>query len=385
MSHAILSPSAASRWLACTPSARLEQQFPDSAGEAAKEGSLAHELGELLIRFHVKEIKKAVFNKSLKQIQDNPMYNADMQEHAENYAAFVIEHFEAAKKKTKDAVLLIESKLDLTEYVPEGYGTGDAVIIADGILDIIDLKYGKGVSVSCIDNKQMMLYALGALCENDYMYDIHTVRMTIFQPRLDNISSFEMSVADLQNWAASGLKPKAKLAFDGAGEFVPGEHCRFCRAKAQCKANVEKHLELAKHDFEDPALLTDGEIADILSKADSFTSWINSVEAFALKEAIDNGKNWAGFKLVEGRSNRIYSDQDVVAKKLIDNGYPESIIYSKSLLGITAMEKAITKKEFETLLKDLVIKPQGKPTLVPDSDKRPAWNSTQSAQTDFSN
>ena len=385
MSHAILSPSGASRWLACTPSARLEQHFPDSSGDAAKEGSLAHELGETLIRFQVKEIKKAAYNKALKKIQDNPMYNADMQEHAESYAAFVMERLGEAQKKTKDAVLQIESKLDLTEYVPEGFGTGDAIVIADGVLDIIDLKYGKGVSVSCVNNKQMMLYALGALREFDCLYDIRIVRMTIYQPRLDNISSFEMAVSDLQNWAETELKPKAKLAFDGLGEFVPGDHCRFCRAKAQCKANAEEKLQIAQYEFQDNVLLSDTEISDILSKADAFKTWLSSIESYALSEAIDNGKKWDGFKLVEGRSNRTYLSQDQVAKRLVENGYEESIIYTKSLLGITAMEKTITKKTFESLLSDLVIKPQGKPTLVPITDKRPEWNSVESAQNDFSN
>lgn len=385
MSHAILSPSGASRWLACTPSARLEQQFPDNVGDAAKEGTLAHELGETLIRLHTKEIKKTAYNKALKKIQENPMYNADMQEHAESYAAFVMERFRESQTKTKDAVLKIESKLDLTEYVPEGYGTGDAIVIADGVLDIIDLKYGKGVSVSCVNNKQMMLYALGALCEFDILYDIHTVRMTIYQPRLDNISSFEMEVTELRNWAETELKSKAQMAFDGLGEFVPGSHCRFCRARTQCRTNADEQLQLAKYEFQDTSLLTDEEISDILSKADTFKTWLKNIEEYALTEAIENGKKWDGFKLVEGRSNRIYLDQGKVAERLMETGYHESTIYTKSLLGITAMEKLITKKTFEALLSDLVIKPQGKPTLVPMADKRLELNSVQSAQNDFSN
>lgn len=385
MSHAVLSPSGASRWLACTPSARLEQQFPDTAGEAAKEGTLAHELGELLIRYHVKDVKKAAYLKALKTIEEDPMYNADMRGHAESYAAFVMECLGEARKKTKDAFLRVESKLDLTEYVPEGFGTGDALVIADGVLNIIDLKYGKGVAVSCVNNKQMMLYALGALREFDYMYAIHTVRMTIYQPRLENISSFEMSVADLQLWAETELKPRASLAFEGAGDFVPGDHCRFCRAKAQCRANAEDKLQLAKYEFRDDILLSDAEISDILGKADAFKSWLSSIEAYALSEAVDNGRKWEGFKLVEGRSNRTYLNQDEVARTLVENGYDEAVIYTKSLLGITAMEKTITKKVFDSLLGGLVIKPQGKPTLVPLTDKRPEWNSVESAQSDFSN
>lgn len=383
MSHAILSPSGASRWLNCTPSARLEQHFPDSSGEAAKEGTLAHELGELLLRNHLGMISTPEANEKTQSILADPLYTSDMLDHASNYAAFVIEVYEAAKKQTKDAVIQIEASLNLTDYVPEGFGTGDTVIIADGTMDIIDLKYGKGVQVSGENNKQMMLYALGALREFDYMYDIRTVRMTIYQPRMDNISPFEMSVADLQAWAENELKPLAQLAFDGRGEFKVGDHCRFCRAKAQCKANAEENLKLAKYDFAEGMLLTDDEISDILSRASAFKTWLASIEEMALEEAIENGKQWPGFKLVEGRSNRIYSDEEKVAQELVKNGFNEDQIYTKKILGITAMEKTITKKLFESLLGDLVIKPQGKPTLVPESDKRTAWNSTESAKNDF--
>lgn len=383
--HALLGPSGASRWLACTPSARMEEGYPDSSGVAAQEGTLAHELGETLIKFHNKLIKKAEYDKILKRIAENPMFNTDMLDHAMSYAAFIAERLAEATHKTKDAVLQVEAKLNLTDYVPEGFGTGDAVIIADGLMDIIDLKYGKGVMVSCENNKQMMLYSLGALREFDFMYDIHTVRMTIFQPRLDNISSFEMSVADLRKWAEDELVPRAALAFEGKGEFVTGSHCQFCRARVQCKALAKENLKIAKYDFAEAVLLTDAEIADILTRAAAFKSWIGSIEDFALAEAIEKGKKWDGFKLVEGRSNRCYSDQDAVAQTLVKNGFPEEIIYSKSLLGITAMEKAITKKNFSELLDGFIIKPQGKPTLVPSTDKRPEWNSIESAINDFSN
>ena len=385
MSHAVLSPSGASRWLNCTPSARLEQQFPDSSGEAAKEGSLAHELGETILKHHYRFIDFAEYTKALKVIESSKYYNADMQGYAENYAAYVIETFEAAKSVTKDAVLQIEAQLNLTDYVPEGFGTGDAVIIADGTMNIIDLKYGKGVNVSCENNKQMMLYALGGLRDFDFMYSIDTVCMTIYQPRMDNISTFEMSVKDLQAWAENFLKPLAKLAFEGAGVFKVGDHCRFCRAKAVCKANANENLELAKYDFAESILLNDAEVADILSRASAFKAWISSVEEMALTEAVEKGKNWPGNKLVEGRSNRVYSDEDKVAKALVREGFAESEIYTRKILGITAMEKAITKKTFESVLGELIIKPAGKPTLVVESDKRSAWNSAESAKNDFSN
>jgi hypothetical protein len=382
--HATLSPSSASRWLACTPSARLEERFPDTAGEFAKEGSLAHELGELLLNKLTGRIKKAEFTKALERIESDPLFNEDMREHATNYAVFVMEQFAKAQQRTPDAVLQIETRLDFTDYVPEGFGTGDAVIIADGTLEIIDLKYGKGVPVSSTDNNQMKLYALGALQEFDVMYDIDAVRMTIYQPRLDNISSWEMGVAPLRKWAKDELKPKAEIAFEGGGIFVAGSHCRFCRAKAQCKALAEQQLEIAKYEFADAALLTDAEVSDILTRADTFTNWIGAVAAFALQEAVDKGKHWPGYKLVEGRSTRIYTDKEQVAGRLMAEGYDEDRIAPRSLLGITAMEKLLMKKGFESLLSDLVVKPQGKPTLVPETDKRPEIGGTESAKKDFS-
>lgn len=383
--HAILSPSAAHRWLNCTPSARFEEQFPDSASEVAREGTLAHSLGELLIRFKTNLVQKTAYEKHLLKIQADDLYDTSMLEHADYYATFVLETLAEAQSHTKDALLFLEQKLNLTDYVPEGYGTGDTIIIADSILDIIDLKYGKGVSVSAEQNKQMMLYSLGALREFDYLYDIHTVRMTIFQPRLDSISTWEISVNELRSWAEDELKPRALLAFDGKGEFAPGKHCQFCRAKAVCKANAEMNLELARYDFLEAVKLGDHDISDILQRADIFKNWLSSVEEYALTEAVNNGKKWPGYKLVEGRSNRQYTDETKVAIKLTKEGYKEEEIYNKKLLGITAMEKLMGKAVFNTKLSDLIIKPEGKPTLVEESDKRPEYHSAQSAAKDFAN
>jgi hypothetical protein len=381
--HAILSPSGAHRWLSCTPSARLEQQFPDKAGKVAEEGTLAHSLGELILKHKLKRISKQVYQRDLKKIEANELFDTAMQEHAESYSVFVLERFYEAQSHTRDAVIYLEHKLNLTEYVPEGFGTGDCVIIADGTMEIIDLKYGKGVLVSAENNKQMMLYALGALKEFIFAYDIDTVRMTIFQPRIDNFSTFEISVDDLLTWAELELKPKAALAFAGEGEFEPGTHCQFCKAKAVCKANADYNLEIARHDFATPELLTDEEIADILARSANFTSWLKSVNEYALSESVLNGKKWPGFKLVEGRSNRTYSDDTAVAQRLVEKGFAEDLIYKRELLGITAMEKAIGKKEFSLVLSDLIIKPQGKPTLAPLSDKREELNSVDAARKDF--
>lgn len=382
MSHAVLSPSSASRWLACTPSARLETQFPDKAGDFAKEGSLAHEFGELGLKRYSGLIDELEWTKKTSELVKDRLYSESLEEYAAGYANFVWEKFLLAQRTTSDAVLRIEERINLTAYVPEGFGTGDAVILADGTLEIIDLKYGKGVQVSAIDNKQMMLYALGALDMFGFMYAIHTVRMTIYQPRLDNISEWEMSVEELTTWGMNELAPRAKMAYTGDGSFVPGKHCQFCRAKAQCRTLAEKNLEAAKHEFEDASLLSDAEISEILLQVDLIKNWVTSVEEYALEAALD-GKKFSGFKLVEGRSIRKYVDEKQVADRLVENGYKESAIYEPAKLKtITAMEKLVTKKAFTALLGDLVIKPQGKPTLAPESDKRQEWNS---AENDFKN
>lgn len=383
MSHAVLSPSSASRWLSCTPSARLEMQYPDKAGDYAKEGTLAHEFGELRLKRYSGEINNLEeWTERTSELVKDSLYSESLEEYAGSYADFVWEKYLLAQKTTSDAVLRIEEKIDLTAYVPEGFGTGDAVILADGTMEIIDLKYGKGVQVSAVENKQMMLYALGALDMFGFMYAIHTVRMTIYQPRLDNVSEWEMPVEELLMWGMNELAPRAKMAFAGEGSFIPGKHCQFCRAKAQCRALAEKNMEIAQHEFDDASLLSDAEISKVLEQMDIFRNWMSAVEEYALQAAL-NGKAFPGFKLVEGRSNRKYVDEKKVADRLIENGYKSDLIYEPAKLKtITAMEKLVTKKAFTAILGDLIIKPQGKPTLVPVSDKRQEWNS---AENDFKN
>lgn len=377
MGHAVLSPSAASRWLACTPSARLEERFPDNAGDFAKEGTLAHEFGQTLLTGLLDNEDMAGM---LDTLRNDTFYTHEMEDYAEGYASFVWEEFCRIRQNTPDAILRIEEKIDLTDYVPDGFGTGDAVIIADNVLTVIDLKYGKGVKVSAIENKQMMLYALGTLSHYEIMYGVDKVRMIIYQPRLGNVSEWQASAEVLKNWADNYLKPRARLAFDGAGDYVPGEHCRFCRAKAQCKALAEKNIEAAKHEFDEVGLMSDEEVAAVLAEAEGIKTWIMAVEEYALKAALE-GKKFPGFKLVEGRSVRRYADESKVAKTLLDCGYKAEQIYKpQELKTITALEKLLTKKAFNTLLSDLVVKPAGKPTLVAESDARPEWSS---AEADF--
>ncbi len=377
MAHAILSASGASRWMTCTPSARLEQNFENKTSEYAAEGTLAHELGELKLRKELEGLSTRSFNSKVKKIQEDKLYTADMPDYVDMYVETCLERVSEAKAKTPDALFKIEQRLDFSEWVPEGFGTGDFVIIADGTMEVCDLKYGKGVPVSANNNKQMMLYALGAISEFSFLYDIEKVRMTIIQPRLDNISTFEVTVEELLKWAEEYVRPKAELAIKGEGEFCAGDHCRFCRAKAVCEARAEKNLELAKYDFQKPNTLDNNDIAYILSKVDELVNWAGDVKEYALEQALQ-GEEFDGYKVVEGRSNRKWSSEDDVAKVLIGQGFQENMIYTKKLDGITKIESAIGKKEVQRLLGDYIVKPVGKPTLVPITDKREPYNPAKS-------
>ncbi|KEI96576.1 hypothetical protein N496_15440 [Clostridium botulinum A2B3 87] len=377
--HAILSASGASRWLACPPSARLEENYPNKSSEFAKEGTLAHELGELGLKKNLELISTRKYNSEVKKIQANELFTKDMPDYVEVYVDTCMEKVAEAKAKTPDALFKIEQRLDFSEWVPDGFGTGDFVIIADGTMEICDLKYGKGVPVSAVNNKQMRLYALGAIAEFSFLYDIENIKMTIIQPRLDSISTDEMKVEELLKWAEEELKPIAKLAFEGKGEFCAGDHCKFCRAKAVCKARADKNMKLAQYDFQEPNTLDNNDIAFILGKADELINWAKDVQEYALEQAL-KGEEFDGFKVVEGRSNRKWTDEEKIGKILLGQGFLEDIIYTKKLTGITNMEKAIGKKEVTKLLGDYIIKPQGKPTLATITDKRPVYNS---AEADF--
>lgn len=374
--HAKLSASGASRWLMCTPSAVLETEFPNNTSEAAEEGTLAHSIGELLIRSCFGRVSEAAKNDCLKNHSKDRFYNPELLEYATDYAAYVVSEFEKSKLKTPDAILEVEARLDMTDYIPEGFGTGDAVIIADGTLRIIDLKYGKGVPVSCVENKQMMLYALGALKAYDFLYDIQRVEMTIYQPRLSNISTWGIDVENLRSWAEGFLKPRAELAFKGEGEFLPGAHCKFCRAKNECKALADENLKVFdQFAGKNPALLSDKEMATIIEKADDIASWAKAMGAYVLDQAVNNGKVWPGYKLVEGRSNRAFTDEEKVAEVLSLEGFKDEQIYKpKALYGITELEKVVGKKNFNPLLGEFITKPSGKPTLAPIADPRPEFN-----------
>ncbi|RBP44728.1 DUF2800 domain-containing protein [Garciella nitratireducens] len=369
--HAILSASGAHRWMNCTPSARLEQEFDDNSGEAAAEGTAAHALSE-------HKLRKALKMRSKKPV--SPYDSDEMDNYTDGYVEFVLEVIEQAKQICSDPLILIEQRLDFSKYVPEGFGTGDCLIIADGTLHIIDFKYGQGVLVSAEDNPQMKLYALGALDLFDGIYDIEMVSMTIYQPRRENVSTSTVSKENLYQWAEEVLKPKAELAFNGDGNYCPGEWCQFCRAAVKCRARAEAKMKLATFEFALPPLLSDEEIADILSSIGDLTNWANEIIAYATDAAVNHGKKWSGFKVVEGRSNRKYKDEEAVAEAAKNAGYRD--IYKQSLITITEMEKLMGKSKFNEILGELVMKPPGKPTLVPVSDKRPEMN-TSSAKNDF--
>ena len=360
-SHAILSASGSHRWLHCLPSARLELEFEDRQSSAAAEGSAAHALCE-------HKLKKALRMRSKRPI--SAYHSDEMEEHSDAYVEYVLEQYELAKQNCKDPLLLIEQRLDFSCYVPQGFGTGDCIIIADKKLHIIDFKYGMGVLVEAVGNPQMKLYGLGALEIYESLYDIEEVSMTIFQPRRENVSTWTISVDELKDWAENELKPKAKKAFDGEGEYLPGEWCTFCRAAVKCRARADEKLKLAQSEFKLPPLLTDSEIEEVLSKLSDLTKWANEIIAYATNAAVNHGKEWHGFKVVQGRSVRKYKDEDAVAKVAKANGYKD--IYRKSLITLTEMQKLMGKTKFEEIIGDLIYKPPGKPTLVPVSDKRQA-------------
>lgn len=370
--HSPLSPSSAFRWIKCTPSAKLNAALPDSTSEYALQGTAAHTLCEYKLQ--------KLLGKDAKDPTENLTYfDAEMADCTDSYQQYVSEQIETAKQFCKDPIVLVEQKLDFSKWVPQGFGTGDCVIVADNVLTVIDFKYGVGVLVEAEQNPQMMCYALGALALFDSIYDIENVVMTIFQPRRDNISIYELSKKELLQWADEILSPAAQLAAKGEGEFKAGKHCKFCKVKATCRKRAEYNLELARYDFEMPANLEDTEIEVILSKADELAAWCSDIKEYAFQQAL-NGKQWNGWKLVEGRSVRKYINEDAVAETVKNAGYDP---YEHKVLGITAMTRMLGKAKFENLLSSFIEKPTGKPALVPKSDKRPSIDKAVQAADDF--
>ena len=358
--HALLSASSSHRWLNCNPSARLEREFADRETTAAAEGTAAHALAEHKLKRRLK----------LRSERPVSVYDTDeMETCTDDYADFVMEQVTKERRRDPDTQVFIEQRLDFSCYVPEGFGTGDCLIVSRGRIHIIDLKYGMGLLVDSEENPQMKLYALAALKQYEEQYQIKKVKLTIFQPRRENVSTWETTVAKLKKWATKELVPKAEKAFKGEGEYCPGEWCIFCKAAVKCRARAEDKLRLAQSEFKMPPLLTDAEIEDVLAKLPDIKKWADEIQEYALAKALA-GKEWTGFKLVEGRSVRKYTDERAVIEAANAAGYHD--IYKQSLISITEMEKLMGKAEFSKVLGALVTKPQGKPTLVPDTDKRTA-------------
>lgn len=369
--HAVLSASSSYRWLACPPSALECAKLPDVQSDFARQGTEAHALCEY-------KVKKALGEKGTDPTKSLTTFDEEMAECTDAYAQFVLESLAAAKTVCPDPLVLVEQQLDFSRWVPKGFGTGDCLIVADDTLTVIDYKHGLGVLVDAEKNPQMMCYALGALDLFDGIYDIQKVSLTIFQPRRENVSTCTLSKENLLQWAETVLKPTAELAAQGKGEYKAGDHCRFCKIRATCRKRAEYNLELAKYDFAMPSTLEDREVEAVLAKADELVSWVGDMKDYALQQALA-GKKWAGWKLVEGRSNRRYVSDEAVATKVEEAGYSP---YEKKLMGITALTKLLGKRRFDELLTDLIEKPQGKPVLVPETDKRPAMHT---AAEDFEN
>jgi hypothetical protein len=359
--HARLSASSSHRWLNCPPSARLSENYEDKGSDYAAEGTDAHTLCEY-------KLKAALSIHAKDPTDDLSHYNEEMEECAKGYTSFILELLETAKQACTDPVVLIEQRLDFSRYVEGGYGTGDCVIVADKMLHVVDYKHGQGVLVEARENPQMMLYALGALEIIDGIYDIDAVSMTIYQPRRNNLSTHTVFKESLYQWAEEVLKPTAELAYNGAGEFQCGEWCQFCKAKHECRARADWNMMLAQYDFRLPPLLEDHEIESVLGKIDELASWASDVKEYALRTTL-GGKQWAGWKLVEGRSNRRFVNEDAAAAAQKAGSHD---IYRQSLVTLTDMERMMGKTKFSEVLGGIVEKPQGKPVLVPESDKRPA-------------
>jgi len=357
----------------CPPSVKLSEQFTDTPSQYAEEGTYLHELCELKLHRYLGDMLPTVVDDLYRQHVDNDFYSDEAEAVTDEYVSFCVETIEAVRSGCADPLILVEHRLDYSEYIPDGYGTGDLLIVADGVLEVIDFKGGRGVRVDAEHNSQLMLYGLGALLEFDPLYDIHTIRMTIVQPRLSNISTYEVSADELLRWADLEVRPKAQLAYEGKGEFCAGEHCRFCRARYTCRARSEYHMALAQQDFKVPDLLTDEEILDILPIAESMNNWVQDLTAYVTQQAVE-GKHWLGYKLVAGRSVRKISNEAEAIQAATTAGYTD--IFKTSLLGIVDLEKRMGHATFQKVFGKFIVKPPGAPILVPETDSRKPYSVT---------
>lgn len=377
--HALLSASGSSRWLNCTPSAVLEDQYPNKGSVFADEGTLAHELAEVLLNEIHRGTKQP---EKLAEIESHKLYSAEMREYVNTYVEYVGACFAETKRTDAHAVLFTEVRLDLTAYIPEGFGTIDNVICANGVADVIDLKYGKGVRVSAVDNSQLKLYALGAVEAFAFAYDVHTVRLHIHQPRLDAISVFELPLSELIEWGESTVKQRAALAINGAGDLMTGDWCAFCRHRNRCTALAAEAEAVAALDFAPAHTLTDEQLLSVYAKADRVTRWLSGLSDYLLQQALE-GKTWPGLKLVEGRSNRTIADKEAARLALEATDLDPADYIKTDIVAMGQLEKLLGKSGFDQLIGPYVVKPPGKPALVDESDKRPPFDPQAAAASDF--
>lgn len=368
--HALLSASSAHRWMACPPSARLEEGKPDTKSESAAEGTLAHSIVETKLNRLIagKRAGKATLDQ-----KNHELYRPVMEEHTDFYIDYVMELY----AQHDDALLMSEKRVDFSDVVPDGFGTTDTIIIADGTMHVIDFKYGKHVLVEAAGNPQLRLYAWGAYREYGMLYDIKQVDIHIVQPRMDNVSSETISIAELTDWAYDTVEPVAKLAMDGRGEYTPGAHCFFCKAQATCQAYVDRQNLTMAYMFTEPDELSDADVAELIPRVAEFKRWATKFDDWVLSRAVNHGIVPTGYKLVEGRANQRITDLKLAAQLLREHGIDESQMYN--LKGLGDLEDVVGKKQLSEMLGDLIVKPQGKPTLAPDSDKRPAISSATRA------
>lgn len=391
--HSVLPASGSKKWMHCTVSARLEENIPDEESEYAKEGTLAHSICELKLTklFTDRNMTDRTFKTRLNKLQKDPLYQKEMEGFTDQYADYVME---IANGFQAPPTVAIEKRLDYGDWAPEGFGTGDCIMIHGTELHVIDFKYGKGVSVSAVDNSQLKCYGLGAIKEYSMIYPITTVTLHIVQPRTGNISSWTISRQELEDWGENILKPAAQKAYDGTGEFVPGPWCDegFCKLRATCRARAEANMSLmdvavnekpgATSVMNLPPVLSNEEVGGILKKAQFLASWVKKLEDYAQKEILA-GREIPGWKLVEGRSNRTISNQDTAFQELMQAGYEESVLYEKVPLTLSKLEAVLTKEHKDAILAKYITKPAGKPALAPEDDKRPAMTFQVTAEEAF--
>lgn len=378
--HALLSASGAHRWMNCTPSAVLESQFPDTTSEAAKEGTLAHEMAEAKLQhlFNTQDYRKAKLTRTLNKIKKDELYQQEMDGYTDDYVAYVRK---SAMEFEKSPYIAIEKRLDLTAYIPDGFGTADCVMIGERTLHIIDLKYGKGVPVSAENNEQLMIYALGALEAYKMLFAIDTVKISIVQPRIDNTNSSEYTVKELMEFGDK-VKHYADIAIKGDGEQSPGDWCRFCRARQQCRARADKNIELAFDIDKKPPLITNEEVGEYLRKGEDVAKWLSELQDYALAECLA-GRDVDGYKAVEGRGSRAWTDMDAAFEAITEDGTDEAMLYERKPLTLAQVEKLMGKAHFADVAGEFVVKSPGKPTLVPSTDKREAITNKISANEAF--